>query len=263
MPQVSIIIPVYNQLPLLLKCVQSLLSTVMPAQVEILLVDDCSPELNLTELAAWPFSMCKVTRHATNKGFAATCNTGAKGAASPLLFFLNSDTQAHPNWYEPMVRAFEDGTVGIAGPKLLFPDGNLQSCGGLFDGGRGPYHRYLGMAGDYKLANKPERVSWITGAAQMVRADLFAKIGGYDEGYKRGYFEDVDLCMKAQTMAGMTVWYEPRAVFTHHVGQSTGGEKSPEKLKEGALSFRRNSWRFHRLWDAQITPDVQRVEVNY
>ena len=187
--QVSIIIPVYNQLPFLLKCIQSLTVTANPAEVELILVDDCSTEFNLTELMGAPF---KVSRNQQNIGFSATCNKGAMQATASLLFILNSDTLARPNWLAPMVKAFDDDTVGIVGPKLTFPNlpeygqgaGGIQSCGGLFDAGKGPYHRYLGCAPDYRLANKPEFVSWTTGAAIMTRRDLFLKLGGFDEGYK-------------------------------------------------------------------------------
>lgn len=256
---VSIIIPVYNQLPYLMKCINSLMATVTPADAEIILIDDCSPEFNLTEIMGAPM---QVYRNEQNKGFAGTCNTGALKAKGELLFFLNSDTIAQPNWLAPMVKALaENDTLGIVGPKLLFPDGNIQSCGGLFDGGRGPYHRFLGMDGGYHLANRPEVVSWITGAALMIRAGLFHKLGGFDEGYKRGYFEDVDLCCRAK-VAGFDTWYEPRAVLTHHVGTSTAG-KTPEQMREAAKQFKANSWRFHARWDANIVPDTQNIHVNY
>ncbi len=264
---VSVIIPVYNQLPFLLKCVQSLTATVNPQEVEIILVDDSSPDFKLPELMGFPF---KVMRSESNRGFAATCNAGALQASGRLLFFLNSDTIATPNWLEPMVRAFDDAAIGIAGPKLLFPAepeygpaaGGIQSCGGLFDAGKGPYHRFIGMEAGYHLANKPGVVSWITGAAQMVRADLFRKLGGYDEGYKRGYFEDVDLCCRAKADANVDTWYEPRSVFVHHVGRSTAS-KAEAQTREAAKQFRANSYRFHGRWDAKITPDSQNVFVNY
>ena len=94
-----------------------------------------------------------------------------------------------------------------------------------------------------------------------MRADLFRQLGGFDEGYRRGYFEDVDLCMRVRA-AGYRVWYEPRAVFTHHVGQSAQ-TKTDEEARAAARSFMRNSYRFHHKWDATITPDVQQVFVSY
>ena len=79
----------------------------------------------------------------------------------------------------------------------------------------------------------------------------------------RGYFEDVDLCCRAKAKAGFDTWYEPRAVFTHAVGASANG-KTDAQLREGALQFKKNSYRFHARWDAMITPDTPgQVFVNY
>jgi GT2 family glycosyltransferase len=79
------------------------------------------------------------------------------------------------------------------------------------------------------------------------------KVGGFDEGYARGYFEDVDLCEKVKA-AGLEVWYCPKAIFEHAVG-STGGIPAEQ--------FKANSIRFHRLWDKRIEPDTPVVHVDY
>ena len=91
--------------------------------------------------------------------------------------------------------------------------------------------------------------------------DLFMQLGGYDEGYVRGYFEDVDLCMRLKAV-GKSIWYEPRSVMTHHAGASAG-TKTAQEGKEAAARFRRNSLRFHARWDSVIVPDVKEIHVNY
>lgn len=181
---------------------------------------------------------------------------------SRYLCFLNSDTEPQAGWVQPLVDGVEKhASVGLVGPKLLFPDGTIQSAGGLFDAGRGPYHRHLGYSGDYRLVNEPREVSWITGAAHFIPRALFMQLGGYDEGYVRGYFEDVDLCMRLKR-DGYRVWYEPRSVITHHAGASAGTKTAAEE-RAAAWRFKRNSLRFHAKWDNDITPDVNVVHVNY
>lgn len=257
-PLVSIVIPVYNQLPFVLKCLTAISENTDLLQSEIILVDDASPEFNLPDLIRPP---ARVLRNSANKGFAATCNAGALAARGSFLCFLNSDTEPRARWLEPMLSAFNDASVGLVGPKLLFPDGTVQSCGGLYDGGRGPFHRHLGYAGTHHMVNKPGYVSWITGACHLIPTRLFYELGGYDEGYKRGYFEDVDLCERVKA-AGYRVWYEPASVVTHHAGAS-GNTKTREESRKSAHSFHRNSLRFHARWDAVIKPDTQNVMVNY
>lgn len=202
-----------------------------------------------------------------NLGFAGNCNAGAARSHGDILLFLNQDTKARPGWFEPLVRMFDDLAVGIAGPKLIFyqvvitesPNikatmiESIQSCGGLYGGNKGPYHRYLGYAADDWRVNIQERVSWTTGAALAIRRELFFRVGGFDTAYERGYFEDVDLCEKVKTL-GCQVWYQPESVFEHSVG-STGGV-APE-------IFKANSMLFHSRWDAAIVPDSPIAHVNY
>ena len=272
--RVSVIIPAYNDLKSLILCLKSLVATAgaegMAGRMEILVQDDASPDVDLTEIIGPP---AQVARNPRNLGFAGNCNAGASRAAGDVLFFLNQDTQAQPGWFEPLMAMFDNLQVGIVGPKLVFPPApngtgalpgltaprppataySIQSCGGLYDGGKGPFHRYIGFAADDWRVNIAERVSWTTGAALAVRRDLFEKVSGFDAAYGRGYFEDVDLCEKVKER-GYEVWYCPEAVFTHKVGTSNA---------ETAESFRANSLRFHERWDRRITPDTNIIHVNY
>jgi GT2 family glycosyltransferase len=293
---ISIIIPVYGQLHLLLACLASIVKTATSV-AELIIVDDCTPDFNLLNV---PLPVAgKVVRLDKNGGFSQACNAGAQVATGDVLFFLNSDTEAHPNWQAPLEAAFTDPTVGIVGPKLLFPGNNwcplcrvyydktavvkkqtqdgksyavclahqdiqveevqtIQSCGGWFDAGKGPYHRYLGWRGDDWRVNKAEPVSWVTGAALAIRADVFKSAGGFDAAYGVGYFEDTDCCMRVK-QAGWKIMYEPGSAFTHLVAQSTNNDKRTQQ--ERALSFRANSRLFHLRWDAFVTIDTPWVKM--
>jgi len=106
---------------------------------------------------------------------------------------------------------------------------------------------------DDERVNAKTIISWTTGAALAIRRVLFEQVGGFDEGYKRGYFEDVDLCEKAKAK-GYEIWYCPAAVFEHQVGASGG---VPGEV------FKTNSMLFHMRWDAVIVPDTNVIHVNY
>jgi GT2 family glycosyltransferase len=286
----SIIIPVHGQLHLLMGCLASLTHT-LTSPAELILVDDASKEFDLTTV---PLPVKgTVIRMATNGGFSQACNAGASQATGDILLFLNSDTEAHTGWELPLLEAF-DSNVAIVGPKLTYPASywcpicrvyqgsevqdkghivclrcggvceaveTIQSCGGLFDARKGPYHRYLGWRADDWRVNVKESVSWVTGAVLAIRADVFKAAGGFDVGYIRGYFEDVALCCQVRK-AGWVITYEPKANFTHLVAQSSSNDDRSEM--ERRLQFRANSRRFHLQFDDWIIPDTKSaVYVDY
>lgn len=202
----------------------------------------------------------KPARNRTNAGFARNCNLAVERAQGEYVCFVNQDCLAlHPGWADAMLDVFlTRENVGVVGPKLIFPPergGGIQSCGGLFDGQKGPYHRFLGWRNieDWRVSTT-EPVSWVTGACLMVRREDFVALGGFDwQTYIRGYFEDVDLCMKVRRRLEKTIWYCAEACFRHEVGSSGGN----------ATHFRQNSVKFHARWDAHIEPDTQFVYVDY
>ena len=204
--QVSLIVPVYNNLQGVIRCIQWIAQQAMQIPMEVILSDDASTEFNLLEMFQQPWI---VQRNQSNLGFAGNCNVAAKRASAPYLCFVNSDIEGHPHSsIGNMIKAFDSlPNIGVVGPKLLFPQGTVQSCGGYYDVGKGPYHRYLNFQSDYDPACTSGVVPWITGALMMTPRSLFQQLGGFDEGYKRGYFEDVDYCERVK-QAGFCVWYD-------------------------------------------------------
>lgn len=216
----SVIIPAYDKPTELIDCVNSL-GTMGVLSNNLLIQDDCSPTFDLRK-----FLGVYVERNERNLGFAGNVNAGAKRAQGDILAIINQDVYATPErsqgWDAALVAAFDDPQVGIVGARLLFPNGAIQSAGGMFDALGNPYHRCLGYSNpDYAEVNEAREVDWVTGAALAIRRDLFERVGGFDESYTRGYFEDVDLCMKVRAL-GFKVWYEPACTLVHSVG-STGG----------------------------------------
>lgn len=230
-PRLSILIPAYNHLDKVLRCVQALKATTDPAHTEILVQDDASPLYNGPLLLG---ELCQ--RNSPNLGFPGNCNAGARRAKGEVIMVLNQDTYTDQRGWDVQMMALFDAEpqCAIAGPTLLFPDGTVQSVGGEFDGACQPVHVALGFSNpDWTPINTPRVVPWITGAALAVRASVWRALGGFDEAYGRGYFEDVDLCVRAQ-LAGWQVWHEPRVRMVHEVG-STGG--NPDFLRN-ALRFK-------------------------
>ena len=230
----SLIIPAYNSAVDVLHCLNSLQATAADnSTIQWLIQDDASPDVDFRKLI--PPYAASVARNEVNWGFAANCNKGAARARGDILCFCNQDIEANAysvGWDTAIRAAFEDASVGIVGPKLLFPDGKIQSAGGIYDGHLQPHHRCIGYSDiTHWEVNTPEYVAWVTGAFLAIRRDVFQQVGGFDEAYAGGYWEDVDLNERVKA-AGFKVWYEPRATFTHKVG-STGG--SPHFMRNALL----------------------------
>jgi GT2 family glycosyltransferase len=81
-------------------------------------------------------------------------------------------------------------------------------------------------------AATPCEIGWTTGAALAVRRSLWSQLEGFDPAYGRGYYEDVDFCLRARRL-GFKVWFEPDCTLVHTVG-STGGSR---ELLDNALRF--------------------------
>ena len=237
MYKLSVIIPAYQRLADVMRCLNTLRRTAV-TDVHFHVQDDCSPDVHFPHVI--PPEIATTARNQENAGFPGNCNRGVQHTQSDIICLVNQDIYAAEishGWDAAILAAFEDETVGIVGPRLLFPDGSVQNAGGLFDGRYHPYHEYLG----WKNANvekvmTPRYMDWTTGAVFAVRRWLWDSLGGFDEGYIKGYFEDVDFCLRALE-DGLKTWYEPSATLYHEVG-TTGGN----------LNFLNNSKRFYEKW---------------
>jgi GT2 family glycosyltransferase len=240
----AVIIPAYNHLPEVMRCLNTLRMYASGDHVIMYHVqDDCSPEYDLRECV--PLEIASTIRNERNLGFGGNCNAGARVVMGTFpadaLLFMNQDITAHYDWSRgwdtALLNAFAGDDVGIVGARLLFPNGAIQNAGGVYDQLCQPAHRCLGWTNPLAAeCNEARDVDWTTGAAIAVQTNLFQYLGGFDERYERGYFEDVDLCLRARD-AGARIRYEPACTLIHSVG-STGG--SPY--------FAQNARRFKQQW---------------
>lgn len=219
-PLVSIVIPVFNNLALTQRCLNSLAATGAKIPHEIIVVDNASTDGTAAFLKAEAAQgRLRVATQAQNEGFARGCNRGAREASGAILLFLNNDTQVTPGWLEPLVKALQQPETGIAGAKLLYANGTIQHAGIEFIQGV-PDHPHRNAPGNAPAANQFRELDMTTGACLMVHRPLFLRLGGFDEAYRNGV-EDVDFCLRVRA-AGFKVVYEPKSVVYHLEGQSEG-----------------------------------------
>src|ERR1700686_789664 len=104
-PKVSIVIPVFNQVPVTLACLKSISRNSPNASYEIVLVDDCSDEG--TKRCLQRIEGLRVISNESNHGFLQSSNRGAVVARGEYLLFLNNDTEVTPGWIEALLRVFD------------------------------------------------------------------------------------------------------------------------------------------------------------
>ncbi|RDS83428.1 glycosyltransferase [Dyella psychrodurans] len=220
LPRISIIIPVHGKLAYTVTCLRSLTLHMGSTSAEVIVVDDASPDATASALAS--IDGLRLVVNERNLGFVGSCNAGAQMARGDYLVFLNNDTQVTDGWLDTLMRCFaEEPDCGIAGSRLVYPDGRLQEAGGwVFNDGSawnvGRFESRNASAYRYR-----RRTDYLSGAAIMIRRECFFEVGGFDQRYAPAYYEDTDLAF-AVRRAGLSVFYEPNSVVVHCEGISAG-----------------------------------------
>ena len=232
--EVSIVIPVFNQLEYTHACLASLQTVEEQTPFEVIIVDDWSTDGTAEVLPQ--LKGITYLRNERNCGFVISCNRGAEKARGKYLVFLNNDTLVTPGWLSALVDTFvEEPDAGIVGSKLLYPDGRLQEAGGIIwrdasgwnygksDDPGNPEYNYL------------REVDYCSAAALMVPKALFQSLGGFDSRYAPGYYEDTDLAFKVRR-AGYKVLYQPLSEVIHWEGATGGTDISVGAKKHQAIN---------------------------
>ncbi|CAN5223216.1 hypothetical protein BH11PLA2_BH11PLA2_17600 [soil metagenome] len=182
----------------------------------------------------------KVLHNAVNAGFVDSCNRGAAAATGEYLLFLNNDTVPLPGWLPPLLRTFElFADCGVAGGKLLFPDGRLQEAGGIIfaDASAAHFGRNEPNA-SLPLFSYVRPVDYCSGALMLTPRQLFQDLGGFDPDFRPGYYEDTDYCFRVR-QSGRNVYYQPEAVVVHLEGGTAGTDPGQGMKQYQALNLRR------------------------
>lgn len=235
---VSILVPVYGNPALTLRCLRSVVAHT-PSEAEIVVVDDASPDDTYEKLA--PFASAHgviLERSARNVGFPATVNTAARQARGELLLILNSDVVVTPGWLTGLCDALErEPSVGLVGP-LGNDTGDVATFPASYHSAEELDHlvRTLQSRGT-------RRVEKLSLFCALIERRVFEQVGGIDESYGRGMFEDDDLCMALRGRGLATLLCEN--VFVHH---SAGSSFRRLSALEYLTRFEVNRRRFESKW---------------
>ena len=245
-PKVSVIIPIYGKLNYTLRCLQSISANTPQTAFEVIVVDDCSPDESFDVLSK--VKDIRLLRNEQNQGFIRSCNNGAKAARGEYLYFLNNDTEVTAGWMDELLRTFHEfpGT-GLAGSKLIYPDGRLQEAGGIVwqDGSAGNFGRFQDPL--LPVYNFAREVDYCSGASIMVPKSLFDELGGFDEHYLPAYCEDSDLALKIRDN-GYRVIYQPLSTVIHFEGITSGTD-----ITQGTKVYQvENSKKLFKRWQYRL-----------
>lgn len=232
-PDVSIIVPVYNQAKYTIECLTSVAATASEARFEVIVIDDASQDAT-RELVSG-IEGVRYLRNERNAGYLRTVNRAAKAATADTLIILNNDTQVQKGWLRPLLDALTDTRVGIAAPMLLFANGRLQEAGGKLcaDGGSS----MIGLFDDPELPRYAydREVDYVSGACIALRRKDFDELGGFDERYAPAYCEDSDLCMRIRA-AGMRVQYVAKSRVVHHLSVTSDALPGSYKHRQARVN---------------------------
>ncbi len=219
-PLLSIVVPVHGKWAYTRACLASIAQHHPSVPFEVLVIDDASPDRTAELVAA--SSGVRLVSTQRNVGFVGACNLGASQARGVYLLLLNNDTEVRPGALDALVDAAEsDEEIGLVGAMLVYPDGRLQESGSIIwaDGSGWNYGRDQDAGAPQFQVRRD--VDYCSGAAILVRREVFEQVGGFDQRYAPAYYEDTDLAFAIRASGHRTI-VEPCAVVMHHEGVSHG-----------------------------------------
>lgn len=248
----AVVILNWNGRKLLEEFLPSIVANTPASLGRVIVADNGSTDSSLEYLAqAYPGGEIDVMAFDRNYGFAEGYNKALRELHGKYEYavLLNSDVAARENWLTPLV-SFMDSHPDVAAcaPKLLSyrePDKfeYAGASGGFLDRHGYPYCRgriFDTVERDSGQYDMVIPVFWASGAALMVRSELYVKVGGLDKDFF-AHMEEIDLCWRIK-LAGYAVVVIPQSVV-FHLGGGTLPASNPRKTY---LNFRNNLLLLHK-----------------
>lgn len=254
-PLLSVIIVSWNTRELLRACLDSLLPAPEGLALQILVVDNGSQD-GTPAMVRESFPAVELLESGRNLGFSAGNNLALARARGRYLMLLNPDTIVHEGALTTLVAFLADHpNAGLVGPQIRYADGSLQPSRHRFPTlltlfvASTPLHAPLrALLGSYYLSGTPETaqlVGWLSGAALLLRREVYEQVGGLDERFFM-YFEETDWQRRIRA-AGWSIWYVPAARITHYEDGSSGQVRALRLLR-----FNRSRLLYVAKWHGAI-----------
>ena len=249
--RVSIIIPVYNAFDSAAKCLDSVYAARVSLEFEVIVVDNGSGEPFDEYLGSVRVRRdnLRVIHFEKPLGFARAVNEGARRARHEFLVLLNSDTVVTDWWLDRLIEPMsEDPSIAISGPLTNHCGQDAQVDASLC--GSQPPSLDARSQEHSKFIPEPQTVSFF---CAMIRRTAWEQLGGVDEIYQAGSFEDDDFCLRAR-LAGYRLVVVTNAFVFHEGGRTF----ATNRVNLGEL-FARNQRIFHERvsrWSRSRLPTI-------
>jgi GT2 family glycosyltransferase len=252
-PKVSILVLTYNNFHINELCLRSIYSNTTYPNFEVVVVDNASQD----ETPAWLTSYAKthpnlrVLLNTDNRGFAGGNNQAAHEATGEFLIFLNNDTIVTWGWIERLLAHIKnDPMVGLVGP-VTNSTGN-EACIPVNYSSPAEMETFASDRASI-MAGQAFDIRMLAFYCVMARKDQYEALGGLDERFKIGMFEDDDLAVRYHQQGWRVICADD--VFIHHFQRASFGKLGPEEYQK---IFDENRKKYEEKWGRAWEPYVFR-----
>jgi GT2 family glycosyltransferase len=246
-PRVSVVVLTYNNLDFTEACLFSIEAYSDYPNLEVIVVDNASTDGTREYLQDWVTKGRdrKIILNDDNRGFAAGNNQGMEAATGEFLVILNNDTYVTPGWIRTLASHLRrDPSLGIVGPVT-----NNIGNEARIEIAYADMAEMIERAGIHTRAHAGRllHLPVVAFFCVMLRRSVWERLGGLDERFGLGFFEDDDYCRRVAEI-GMKVGCA-EDVFVHHHLSATFNQLQSEKRQE---LFERNQALYEEKWGAWL-----------
>lgn len=242
MKKLAVVILNWNGAKLLRHYLPTVVATTLSDENDVIVADNASTDESI-QLLETEFPEVQIIKLDKNYGFAGGYNRAIKQLKHEYVLLLNSDVATTPNWTHPLIDLLDNNqNIAICAPKIL--DDNRHTHF-EYAGAAGGYLDYLGYPfcrGRIMDCIEPDNgqydnnadTLWVSGAALMIRRQVYEAFGGLDEDFF-AHMEEIDLCWRIRNTTARVVACGESKVY--HLGGATLSSSNPRKTY---LNFRNN-----------------------
>lgn len=219
--KVTVVIPNYNGLHFLDKCLNAMSAQTMK-EVHTIVVDNGSTD-GSAEYIHKNFSWVELIELGENTGFDHAVNVGIKKAETPYVLLLNNDTEAEPEFVKELYETIDasEDIFSVSSKMLNFANRDIMDDAGDFYSVLG-WQFQRGVGRNESIFDRPSWVFSACAGAAVYRKSVFDRIGFFDEKFF-AYFEDIDIGYRAKLYGYKNVFCPTARVY--HVGSGSSGSK--------------------------------------
>lgn len=234
----SIVIPVYNGINFLKINLPELLDL---NPDEVIIVDDASSDGSLSFVES-NFPSIKLVKHKINTRFPKAANDGVVAASNEIVILLNQDVLMKNSFTKRLDKHFSNPKMfavtfnerNRSWAKAKLKNGFIEFANGVLD-------------------ENTHSSFWANGGSAAFRKNIWVELGGFDESFSPGYYEDFDLGWRARNKGYEIVW-DPEIVVEHAHPESTFSKnfntRQLVRLKE--RNYLLSHWKNLRLNDLLV-----------